>query len=151
MKAISLTQPWATLVAIGAKKIETRSWYTVYRGPIAIHAAKGFPKWAKDLACCALFSSYLGRGGFPGWKHLPLGSVVATARLVTCRLVVDTQQALGPCADTSRMLPPQEPERSFGDYTTGRFAWILDEVKPLAEPVPVKGALGLWEWSGGSL
>lgn len=41
MKAITLTQPWATLVAIGAKKIETRSWATGYRGRLAIHAAKG--------------------------------------------------------------------------------------------------------------
>jgi activating signal cointegrator 1 len=48
MKAITLTQPWATLVAIGAKRIETRSWPTNYRGPLAIHAAKGFPKWAKE-------------------------------------------------------------------------------------------------------
>ena len=40
MKALTLYQPWATLVAIGAKKIETRSWSTPYRGPLAIHAGK---------------------------------------------------------------------------------------------------------------
>ena len=39
MKAISLLQPWATLVSIGAKRVETRSWRTDYRGPIAIHAS----------------------------------------------------------------------------------------------------------------
>ena len=50
MKALTLTQPWATLVAIGAKRIETRSWRTSYRGPLAIHAAKGFPKWAREFA-----------------------------------------------------------------------------------------------------
>ena len=43
MKALTLTQPWASLVAIGAKRIETRSWSTPYRGLLAIHAAKGFP------------------------------------------------------------------------------------------------------------
>src|SRR6202030_2406661 len=48
MKALTLTQPWATLVAIGAKRIETRSWPTLYRGPLAIYAAKRFPKWAQD-------------------------------------------------------------------------------------------------------
>ena len=42
MKALTLTQPWATLIAVGAKRIETRSWGTSYRGRIAIHAAKGF-------------------------------------------------------------------------------------------------------------
>ena len=40
MKALTLYQPWATLIAIGAKKIETRSWGTNYRGPLAIHAGK---------------------------------------------------------------------------------------------------------------
>lgn len=47
MKAITLTQPWATLVAIGAKRIETRSWATRYRGPLAIHAAKGIERGLK--------------------------------------------------------------------------------------------------------
>ena len=41
MKVLTLTQPWATLVAIGAKRIETRSWATKYRGPLLIHAAAG--------------------------------------------------------------------------------------------------------------
>src|SRR3954451_22243677 len=45
--ALTLTQPWATLVAIGAKQIETRSWGTSYRGWLAIHAAKGYPDAAK--------------------------------------------------------------------------------------------------------
>ncbi|MFL5577327.1 MAG: ASCH domain-containing protein [Gemmatimonadaceae bacterium] len=49
MKALTLTQPWATLVAIGAKTIETRSWPTHYRGEVAIHAAKGFPDWARQI------------------------------------------------------------------------------------------------------
>lgn len=49
MRAITLTQPWSSLVARGQKKIETRSWQTSYRGPLAIHAAKGFPGYAKRL------------------------------------------------------------------------------------------------------
>ena len=40
MKALSLTQPWASLVADGRKTTETRSWLTHYRGPLAIHATK---------------------------------------------------------------------------------------------------------------
>lgn len=38
---------------------------------------------------------------------------------------------------------PGEPERSFGDYTPGRFAWRLTEVQPLLRPVPFVGARGL--------
>ncbi len=33
MKCISLIQPWATLIIHGAKRFETRSWRTPYRGP----------------------------------------------------------------------------------------------------------------------
>ena len=40
MKLISLWEPWATLLATGQKRIETRSWSTDYRGPVAIHAFK---------------------------------------------------------------------------------------------------------------
>lgn len=50
MKALTLTQPWATLVITGRKRFETRGWRTGYRGQIAIHAAKGMPGWAKEAA-----------------------------------------------------------------------------------------------------
>src|SRR5574343_1234835 len=63
MKAITLHQPWATLVAIGAKRIETRSWSTNYRGPIAIHAAKGFPKDAQALCYTEPFRTALKQNG----------------------------------------------------------------------------------------
>jgi hypothetical protein len=43
-------------------------------------------------------------------------------------------------------IPPDEPELSFGDYTPGRYAWILENVQALPGPIPCKGALGLWEW-----
>lgn len=43
MRALTLHQPWATLVAIGAKRVETRSWATTYRGPVAIHAGRHRP------------------------------------------------------------------------------------------------------------
>lgn len=40
-----------------------------------------------------------------------------------------------------------ENEAWFGDYTTGRFAWLLADVKPLEEPIPAKGRQQLWEWA----
>lgn len=132
MKAITLTQPWATLVAIGAKKIETRSWATDYRGPLAIHAAKGFPGWAKDLVWTEPFYSSLPETKAP--LDLPLGCIVAVCRLVDCRKIRDK-------ADE-----PPYPEVCFGDYTPGRYAWILEDVRPVNPPIPARGALGLWEW-----
>jgi len=41
VKVLSLLQPWATLVVMGIKKIETRSWSTTHRGALLIHASKG--------------------------------------------------------------------------------------------------------------
>lgn len=133
MKTLSLSQPWASLVASGAKRIETRSWRTDYRGPLAIHAAKGFPVWAKDACIQEPFASALARAGTGALSELPLGSVLAVVRLVDCQRI------------TADRLPA-EPERSFGDYTPGRLAWILHGVDRFPAPVPAKGALGVWEW-----
>jgi hypothetical protein len=44
--------------------------------------------------------------------------------------------------------PIPEPERSFGDYSPGRFMWLLTNIRALPEPIPAKGALGLWEYDG---
>lgn len=132
MKALTLTQPWATLVAIGAKTIETRSWLTNYTGPLAIHAAKGYPKSARLIAGETAFARALAPFGFYG-HNLPTGVIVATCELIN---------VLGVGS-----LTVGEPEKSFGDYTPGRYGWLLANIQPLAEPKPAKGALGLWEWN----
>ncbi len=72
MKTLTLTQPWAQLIAIGAKRIETRSWGTKYRGPIAIHAAKGFPKWARETCLRSPFIEALNRANY--LPDIPLGA-----------------------------------------------------------------------------
>jgi len=48
MRVLSFTQPWATLVCLGTKQIETRSWKSWYYDEILIHASKSYPRWAKD-------------------------------------------------------------------------------------------------------
>ena len=140
MKAVSLMQPWATLVALGAKQIETRSWSITYRGPLAIHASKRLLAENASLCCKEPFHAALEAGGYRfdakserNPFHLPVGMVVAVVKLV------DVQ----PIALSN--LPP-EPERFFGDYTPGRSAWILCEITCLPEPIPARGSLGLWEW-----
>ena len=127
MKALTLTQPWATLVALGHKKVETRSWSTSYRGPLAIHAAKGFPADARAFA-----EEERALGRVPA--QLPLGAVVATARLVAVRPTFDVAPEL------------MGLELRLGNYARGRFAWLLEDVVALPEPIPAKGALQLWTW-----
>jgi activating signal cointegrator 1 len=80
VKALTMTQPWATLVAIGANVIETRDWPTKHRGPFAIHAAKGFPPDARALCRTRPFRDALAAGGYESSDALPLGAVVALVR-----------------------------------------------------------------------
>lgn len=154
MRGLSLTQPWASLVAVGAKRYETRSWGTSYRGPILIHAAKGFPTSCRSQCELGPFLEALKNRPESGarfavsnpehWYHvastryvggLPLGAVVAIARLVNVQ-------------PTERYEDDEEFEKTdeyaFGDYSAGRFAWCLADVRMLHAPVPWKGALGLW-------
>lgn len=140
MKALSLTQPWAQLVAIGAKMIETRSWSTGYRWLVAIHASKGFPRTAKELAVGEPFIRQLREnraGHFFAWdvvESLPRGAIVAVVNLWDCRNI-------GP---DRRSVPTDERELAFGDFSPGRWMWFLGHIRRLSEPIPCKGALGLW-------
>lgn len=136
MKTITLTQPWATLVAIGAKRIETRSWSTKYRGPLAIHAAKGWTPEVMRLAMTVQpFKGVLSAAGYTLFSQLPRGVIVATCTLS------DVQEAGKVMTDEFFL----EHEYEFGDYTYGRFAWLLTDVQELPTPMPARGALGLWE------
>lgn len=146
MKALSLTQPWASLVALGAKQIETRSWSTAHRGELAIHAAKGFPRWARQLCSASPFYEPLaGAGLIPDAGHrLPLGAIVA---------VVDVRDVL-PTDEIMRLWLShrvgtvwnwhEQREHEFGDYADGRYGWRFGRVRRLMEPVSCCGHLGLW-------
>ena len=156
MKALSLTQPWATLVAIGAKRIETRSWQTKYRGPLAIHAAKGWPVRNEMLCRAEPFrSAFLSRGevAYAQGATFPKGYIIAVVELVDC--VSIPCRRWGMVDDTHAGVlfdvPPLEPELSFGDYTPGRYAWVLRNPRLLATPIPCKGRLGLFEVNHESL
>jgi len=152
MKALTLTQPWAAMVAIGAKRIETRSWSTKYRGPLLIHAAAGLgPVGGKlslvDLCHTDPFYDVLQAAGIRRATSLPFGAIVAVAELVSVipTEILNRQGSWIIDTDTWNLT---EQERAFGDYTPGRYAWLLADVQPLATPIPAKGALGLWEWQG---
>ena len=152
MKAITVLQPWASLIACGAKKIETRSWATSYRGPIAIHAGKGMQ--FADLSARDPFFPVLWNAEQIKMTHkqrvktLPYGKVIAIADLVDCVKVVGYDNfAKSPILDRKSWLLGDAKEIAFGDYSVGRYAWILDNVRRI-DPVPAKGKQRLWEWEG---
>lgn len=136
--ALSLTQPWATLVAIGAKRFETRSWGTSYRGALAIHASKGFPAWARLYCDYEPFKRALADAGFYSWRQLPTGVIVALSDLEDCT----PTNALHRSEDFEKFM--QTDEYKFGDYTANRFAWKLNNIRQLEQFVTCTGTLKLW-------
>ena len=133
IKAITIHQPWASLIAAGFKEYETRSWETGYRGLIAIHAGKSKPKLTyADFE--SLGPDELSQLPDP----MPLGAVVAVARMVDCTL---TSQLLDEDKISGR-------ETEMGNFARGRFGWKLEIMKVFDDPIPARGQQGLWEWDG---
>jgi hypothetical protein len=125
MRIISLTQPWATAVAIGLKEWETRSWSTQLRGDVGIHAAKSFPGYAREFA-----EEEQAAGRLP--EVLLLGEVIAVGKLVDCKRTEEVRPLIS------------QIEELYGDYSCGRFAFKFEDMRQLKQPVPARGALGFW-------
>ncbi|WP_458414545.1 ASCH domain-containing protein [Schinkia sp. CFF1] len=149
MKAITIKQPWATLIALGEKKFETRSWQTKYRGEIAIHAGKTIDKGAFDEV--AIMEALL-RHGIKSKEELPTAAIIATVDLVECHKVTADYMSMydEEKAGTENGLLIEGNEWWFGDYTEGRYAWELTNLYVLPEPIQAKGQLSLWEWKESS-
>lgn len=141
MKAISLWQPWATLVAVGAKEIETRSWPTSHRGPLLIHAAKRQSKSElEELLEYPEFERALEFYRTPEDSRLtvdhildlmPFGAIVGKVEMVDCVKTEDLRETIS------------RSEYMFGNYGAGRFGWVFE--KSVDYPfVPYKGEQGLF-------
>lgn len=145
MKALTIKQPWATLIALGEKKFETRSWQTKYRGPLAIHAGKSIDKEAFNEP--TIYSALL-KHGIKQPNDLPIGAVIATAYLTECHKITSDYYSMydEEKAGTDKGHLIEGDEWWFGNYEEGRYAWQLGDVQAI-KPSPVKGQLSLWEWS----
>lgn len=123
MKTISVRQPWAWLIIYGGKDIENRDWPTRYCGPLAIHAAKGMTvqEYEDSYDFVNSFDRRLA-SKIPAFPELVRGAVIGTVILHDCVT-----------ADGS-------------NWFQGIYGFILTDPKPM-DPVFVKGALGLWEWT----
>ena len=140
MKVLSLLQPWASLVIMGAKKYEVRSWQTAYRGPLLIHASAAKPtRREKQLFEQAdYFKTFI-----QNTDWLPYGALIGKVDLAA---VYSTDWLLQHLEEDPQHHWPQE--LAFDDYSPGRYAWKLEQPVPLAYQLPVKGTLGLWEYKG---
>lgn len=154
VKTLTLTQPWATLVALELKRFETRSWQTTHRGPLAIHAAKGFAPEARAFAEDVAIPKYLLGAGIRTADLLPRGVIICTVELEGCHRIHewnDEQPAEGPSPiyawreDSDTAFWPGQQERELGDWSPGRFAWELEGVEIFEQQLQVRGQLGLWD------
>lgn len=137
-KALTIWQPWAQLLAMGTKSNETRSWGTKYRGRILIHAAKTDHQYIVGKYPHELFQYFEAAGAI--YKDFPLGAIIGQANLVEC-----IQMDQDYCDWIKKWNPG---EYAFGDYTPGRYAWIMKDAVLFDNPIPASGKQGLWNWEG---
>lgn len=138
MKAISLWQPWASAMAVGSKRIETRHWAppaSAMNRMFAIHAAK---RWTADEKEWSLDLQNHGvEIGFTVFDDPPLGAIVAVGWL---RESISTLDAL-PRIQAGEFGPY---EKILGNYDAGRFAWVFEDIEALPTPIPYRGAQGIF-------
>jgi activating signal cointegrator 1 len=130
---ISVRQPWAMMLALGIKQFETRSWETQYRGPLAIHASSRMsPDDQRWFYECPEAQEALTHYGYYHPGFLPLGAILAVGDLCA---VYSTEVLWGRITRC---------EQAFGNFTAGRYAWQMGEMRVLTRPIPYKGHLGIW-------
>lgn len=140
MKGLSLWQPWASAIAIGAKRIETRGWSFAHGsiGPVAIHAAKTAVALHTELRERRdLWRRVFGHAVTAAW--FPLGAVVATAEIFR---PTRTEELVRHWRRFPK--PGDELESQLGNYSPGRWAWPVTNVVQLAKPVLCRGRQGLF-------
>ncbi len=139
IKAISVWQPWASLIALGIKHFESRSWVTHYRGPLLIHASRAWHPESDDACRRPVVRALLGERDITDPEHqLPRGGFIALGTLTACHEIRDWT--------FSRELSPIEDE--LGNYEPGRTAWRLDDVRPLSVVggiIPARGRQRLFD------
>ena len=126
MKALTIKQPWATLIIQGDKRFEFRSWQTKYRGDLLIHSGKGIDKEAmKRLA------KYLP-------KELPYGKILGKVKLVDC---------IKMSPEFKELLLKENRDIYTKSSFQENYGWQVSDVEVFENPIDVKGHLSLWEYN----
>lgn len=129
MKALTISQPYASLIADGEKWVENRTWECLYTGQLLIHAGKG--------------SQYLSKAEL---KAYPTGCIVATCWMRCCVHVPTLRDRItwATFVPYKGMSPEQCHAVASHEHTEGPFGFVLTDVVKLASPIPATGMQGLW-------
>lgn len=124
MKALTIKQPWASLIINGYKKYEFRTWKTNYRGKIYIHAGL-----STDVSNKTKFENY-------NLEYIN-GAIVGEAELVDCILVDENFDK--ELYTLNQLI--------YGNSHANNYAWKLEKIIKYKSPIYIKGKLGLWEYN----
>lgn len=130
MKVLTIKEPFVTLIKEGYKCIETRSFKTNYRGELYIHAGKSkvIPNKLRNPNVLELIDN----------KNYVYGAIILRCKLVDC-VYMDKEFI--------NKIKKNNTEYLCGHYEEGRYAWILNDIEILDEPIYVNGQLGIWNYN----
>ncbi len=158
IKAITIHQPWATLIIAGIKQFETRGWQTNYRGKLAIHASKN-TRYIDDLLKTMYKRPYKrGVDELDAWERTiyeAMLSMSAEPEKYPAGKSVDAWFTTGVIlgeVDLTAMHAERPPmltkrEEILGEYGTGRWEWQMDNPIMYPQFIPISGKQGLWNWT----
>ena len=126
MKVLSIKEPFATLIKDKVKIYETRSWKTNYRGVIYINASLSLSKSENVKKA----NKYLKSNIKPGY-------ILCKCKLLNC--IPMTKEFIDYICNKTN-------ESDYGSYAEGRYAWELEVIEVLNEPISAKGKLGIWNY-----
>lgn len=132
MKVLSVREPFASLIMEKTKTIETRSWKTNYRGELYIHSCLSYSKSQNEKEALKLLKN-----------DIQFGKILCKCNLIDC-IYMDEQYI--------KKTKFKDPiNYKCGRYEVGRYAWVLDNIEPLKNPISIKGRLGIWNYSAGGI
>lgn len=150
IRGLTLIQPWCTAIVAGGKRVENRTW----RPPPSLGRLGGGELWlalhagnAWDASGALEFIRTLwaeaptSRNDYPAGAILGVARVARAVRLANCPDVKAGKLARHGATEPA---PLSVPDEDLGPWAFGPWCWMLEDVRPLLEPVKVRGAMGLW-------
>jgi activating signal cointegrator 1 len=122
VNALTICQPYPVLILDGRKPIENRTWPTRFRGWFAIHAGKSREWLSGDEERIYGIRE----------SDMVFGAIVGVAKLVAC-LDINKPETWG-----------EWSYLKWHEHANGPWCWVLEDVRKLREPIPYRGAQGLW-------
>lgn len=137
MKALTIKQPWASLIAHGIKDIENRTWRTHFRGKIYIHASTLLKKeYLADMFSKEQFNFLKENEFLENIKNVKLQSIIGEVEIIDCVINHESIWA-------EQTFYPQDGEAY---QQKPIYNWVLSNAVLYQKPIfNVKGALSFWE------